>query len=516
MLKTPAQLEAASGNPFSAWEFLQRHRRLLLRAALIILAGGLVFAPTLQGDWLWDDDVVFLYNNIAHDPAGLWIIWFRPGNLTDYYPLLASAEWLEWHLFHRHPAGYHVITLSLHIVNALLVWRLLGKFNLRLAWLGGLIFAIHPLMVESVAWMAELKNTLSLFPFLLAMCRWIDYEERGQARDYRLTLGLFLLAMLGKTTMAAFPAVILLYAWWKRGRVTRADLYASLPFFGLALALGLVTVKFLSHYSIREDVLPAGGVFSKLALAGLTVDFYLYRFFWPVGLLPSYPPWKVNPPSAVQFLIWPVLAGAGGWLWTKRAGWGRHVLLGFGFFLINLTPVMAFIMGKYASMAWSLDHLGYLPVIGLIGTTVMALEQLEGRLPASLRRWTATIVLVLMALLAWMSHGYARKFINMETLMTYTLRSNPEDWRVRQNLGVFLFKSGRVAEGMEQFKETIKLYPGYAQGHVALGLALMQTGRSSDAMEQFKTALKINPDDVLARANLAKLQGLPQTAPAGK
>src|SRR5271170_4808966 len=159
---------------------------LLLRALLIVAAGFWVFAPALRGDWLMDDDLYVTQNVLLNDPARLWKIWFAPGSLIEYYPIEASAQAIQWRLWHMDTLGYHATNLLLHLASALLVWRLLGKFGLRLAWLGGLIFAVHPVQVESVAWIAELKNTLSLPPLLLAMCAYIDYEERGKKRDYFL------------------------------------------------------------------------------------------------------------------------------------------------------------------------------------------------------------------------------------------------------------------------------------------------------------------------------------------
>src|SRR5208282_5874533 len=148
------------------------------------------------------------------DPAGLWKTWFAPTmSLIDYFPITVSVEWLAWRAWGLTTLGYHLTSIVLHLASALLVWRLFSKLGLRLAWLGGLLFAIHPVMVESVAWMAELKNTLSMPPFLLAMCAWIDYDRRGKAEDYFLALGLFLVAMLCKTSMVMFPVVILLHAW---------------------------------------------------------------------------------------------------------------------------------------------------------------------------------------------------------------------------------------------------------------------------------------------------------------
>ena len=235
-----------------------------LRAAVLAALGWWIYAPALYGDWVWDDVLYLPQNPLLNDPERLWKLWFAPGHVLDYYPIEATVQWVQWQLWGQNTFGYHVTNVALHIVNALLVWRLLGKFKLRLAWLGGLLFLVHPVQVESVAYISELKNTLSLSPFLLAMGAWIDYEERQQTRDYALALGLFLVAMLCKISMAPFPVVILLYAWWKRGRVGTQDLKQSAPFFLISLALGVMTI--LSGIWYRqlhlepEEIVPLGGL----------------------------------------------------------------------------------------------------------------------------------------------------------------------------------------------------------------------------------------------------------------
>jgi hypothetical protein len=314
-----------------------------LLQALVIAATVLwIYWPALHGDWLWDDNIDITNNSITQSPSGLWSIWFEPGSQLDYYPIKQSVQWVQWHLWGMDTLGYHLTNVLLHIVGALLVWRLLSKFGLRLAWLGGLIFAIHPVQVESVAWIAELKNTLSLPPFLLAMCAWIDYEERGKSKDYWLALGLFLAAMLGKLSVVLFPLVVLLYAWWRRGRIGWNDLKASLPFFGVSLLVGLITIGtgIWDHRFGHPDpgAVPVGGLLARLVAVGLSLSFCFSKSFLPVGLLPIYPKWPIDPSSPVQYLPWLVLGGTIYWFWTKRQSWGRHALLGLGFFLINLGP----------------------------------------------------------------------------------------------------------------------------------------------------------------------------------
>ncbi len=307
----------------------------------------------------------------------MWKAWFEPGSWVEYYPLQETAQWLQWQLWGNETFGYHFTNVVLHLLSALLVWRLLGKFGLPFAWLGGLIFAIHPVVVESVAWIVELKNTLSLPLFLIAMCFYLDYDEHRRWRDYAMALGFFLLAMLAKISMAAFPAVILLFAWWKRGRIGWNDLKAAAPF--LVISVSLIATAFFAagRYheinALADDNLPLGGFFARLALAGLSTSFYFSRFFFPVGMLPIYPQWSVDPTSPFDYLPGVVLSGVIYVCWRKRTSWGRHALLGLGFFLLNLAPFAGFISISYMKYTWVMDHLLYLPMLGLLGLTVAGL-----------------------------------------------------------------------------------------------------------------------------------------------
>jgi cytochrome c-type biogenesis protein CcmH/NrfG len=470
-----------------------------------------IYWPALRGDWLWDDNIDISENAITQSPTGLWKIWFEPGSEPDYYPVKASVQWLQWHLWGMDTLGYHLTNVLLHILSALLVWRLLSKFGLRLAWLGGLIFAVHPVQVESVAWIVELKNTLSLPPLLLAMCAWINYEERGKAKDYWLALGLFLVAMLCKLSVVLFPLVILLYAWWRRGRIGWNDLKTSLPFFGVSLLLGLITIgtgiwdQRFNHSD--SGAMPVGGLLARLVAAGLSLAFCFSKSFLPVGLLPIYPKWTIDPSSPVQFLPWLVLGGVICWFWTKRQSWGRHALLGLGFFLINLGPCPGFIPAPDMAFTWVMDHFLYLPIIGLIGLVVAALGQMEIELPASFRPYSIGLLTVVLACLAFESRSYAKRYINEETLWTYTLQYNPEAYPAHNNLGKVLLEEGRLSEAREQFEETLLIYPDNAPAHNNLGNVLRETGRLSEAIEQYRQALQIKPDYVEAHNNLGSALG---------
>jgi len=482
---------------------------VLIHAAIIVAAGLWIYSPALHGDWLGDDDLYIYKNPLMNDPARLWKVWFQPGGFIEYYPLEETVQWVQWQLWGNDTFGYHLTNVCLHLLSAFLVWRLLIKFGLQLAWLGGLIFVIHPMMVESVAWISELKNCLSLPPFLLAMCAWIDYEERGRRADYLWALAYFLVAMLCKISVAPFPVVILLYAWWRRGRIGWRDLLAGAPFLVTAVTLVLInlwsSLSYIHSQLNIPSVVEIGGFFSRFALAGQTLSYYFTMCFWPVGPLPYYPQWKVDPSSLVQFLPWLVLSGAACWLWRRRQSWGRHGLLGLGFFILNLGPFLGFIPISYMNYTWIMDHFLYVPIIGLIGIVVAGIERVDARLSASVHPFSTGILTVIMGLLAFESHWYAAAFTGEETLWNYTVDRNPEAWAAHDNLGKVLLRVGEPDQAKEHFDTAIRLKPEISEPYCNLASAYMQMGRIPEASQALLQALKKDPNDPVLHNNMGIL-----------
>ncbi len=471
---------------------------VLLRIALIIAAALWVYAPAFHGDWLWDDDWYITNNPLLRTGAGLASFWFHPGIWVEYYPIQETLLWLEWHLFDSDTLGYHLVTLALHIVDALLVWRLLAKLGLRKAWLGGLIFAVHPACVDSVAWIVETKNTLSLLPFLLALCAWIDYEERKAPLDYARALLLFTAAMLCKMTVSPFPALILLYAWWKRGRIASADVRASVPFFAVALILGSLTLLcgqwYFQNLAVTPEPDPAIAWPARVVLAGQSLGVYFAHCFWPVNLLPGYPQWELDPASAISYLPWLALATALVFLWQRRATWGRHALLGLGFFLLFIAPFLGFKPASYMKFTWVMDHFLYIPIIGLIGLAVAALGQIEKQAPAAARLLVTASVTALVALLAFESRAYATAYTNEATLWGYTVEHNPNNWMAQDNLAKALLFD-HPADAVPHFQAALQLRPNRAQLHFNLGRALVATDRIDDGLAEYDRALALAPTD---------------------
>lgn len=279
----------------------------------LIGATLIAYLPVWHAGFIWDDDHILTANPLIKDPHGWYRFWFTT-KTDDYYPLSSSAFWLEWRLWGMDATGYHVVNVLLHAVNAVLLWRLLARLEIPGAKLAAAIFALHPVNVESVAWVAELKNTLSLFFFMLSLLSYLKFDGTNVRRFYWLSLFAFLLALFSKTEVAPMPFVLLGVAWWRRNRIEWKDIWRTVPFFAAAFLLGLVCIWFQNTRSIGHIVVRTDDFWSRLAIAGRAVWFYFFKAVFPVGLLPVYPHWHTGTVSMVSFA--PVLLLAVGFFFA--------------------------------------------------------------------------------------------------------------------------------------------------------------------------------------------------------
>jgi Flp pilus assembly protein TadD len=289
--------------------------------------------------------------------------------------------------------------------------------------------------------------------------------------------------------------------------VGSGDLKAAAPFLLISLVLVWLTIHSGEIYNATEDLgaEPDRSFLSRLALIGLSSSFYFTNFFWPLGLLPMYPLWPIDPPAMRQFLPGLVMCAGFGWLWVRRRDWGRHALLGMGFFLVMLAPFLGLHWISYMKYSWVMDHFLYIPDLGLIGLVVAGLEHLDAQIPSSLHRWGVGAVAMGLASLAWESHLYAGLFVNQETLWTYTTARNPQAWLAHNNLGNALVQRGDLSDAIEHYRLAVRIEPGYATAHCNLGTVLMQTGRIAEAAEQFQEALNLKPNYVEAHNNMGNV-----------
>ncbi len=488
------------------------HRRMqnvLLQAAVIVLAGLWIYSPAYHGDWLWDDDVLLTENPTVQSGslAGLVKLWFNPDGI-DYFPLSYTLLWLQWPFFGLRPTGYHITTILLHIGSGLLLWTLLAKMRIPGAWATGLVFTIHPVCVESVAWVSETKNTLSLVLFLASCIFWVsqDDEEPGPDRErlYLASLAFFLLAMFAKTSVVAMPVLTLLYAWWKRGTVTLQDAVRAAPLFLISIVLGVITMQFQWGRAIGAEALPISGIGSRIAIAGMAIVFYLASIVYPVHLLPIYPRWDVDPPKVWQFWPWLALGGVAWWLWKNRQEtWARHTILAGGFFALLIAPVLGFVDISFMRISWVADHFLYVPMIGPLALIVAAaVTWLESRAERERTAFTA-LTAGMMLFLAANAFFYATSWANETFLWEHTLRSNNDAWQAHNRLGTVKLRLGDIEGAHYHYRNSSRLRPDLGETTNNLGAVLLKKGRLDEAIKAFEKAAAASPHIAKIRNNLA-------------
>lgn len=478
----------------------------LWKALLIVVAGFLVYAPAIHGEWLWDDDEAIPLNPDLKDPWGWLTSWSGTSSSADFFPLTSTVRWIQWQVFQEAVAGYHLCNIALHLVSALLIWRVFWKLGIGRPWLGGLIFAIHPVFVESVAWISELKNTLSLPLLLLSFLAWLDFGTSRRRRAYAISLACFLLAVAAKSSVVMFPLILLLHTWWKTARITRRDLVEALPFFLISTAFGLLTIHFQFHRAIGNEPLPVGDFVDRTIIAGLAIPFYLWKTILPIHLLPMYPQWTADRTNVLQWLPWPLLFALFVWAWKHRESWGRHVIFGVGVFLINLAPILGFVEMAYMRISWTADHFLYLPNIGLLGLAVAGVNWLVTPPTAiAVRKIGMAAVVVVIALWMGTAFRHAGRFVDEKTLWTYTLSHNPNAWQAHTRLATALVKQRGDAETVRfHFSEAQRLRPDLAQTASNYANILEDTGDIETALAMRRKAVELAPDLPFCRFMLAR------------
>jgi protein O-mannosyl-transferase len=464
-------------------------------AIFIVLAIFIAYLPALSGGFVWDDDAYVTQNPLltAHD--GLRRIWFSLYTQSQYFPLVYTTLRFEYGLWGLHPLGYHIVNVLLHSANALLVWLVLRRLALPGAWLAAAIFALHPVQVETVAWITELKNTESTFFYLLTLLAWMEFATTNSWRFYALTFLLYALALFSKTTACTLPGVMLLVLWLKHEPVNRQRWIQLVPFLVAGLAMGWLSIwweKHMGDYQARYDL--SFSLPERLLIATHAVWFYAGKLIWPVDLTFSYPRWDINPGYPGQYL-WAIgCALVAGFLWLGRQALGRRPVAAVAFFVVVLSPLLGFIPLFTFNYTFVADHYQYLACVGLIAWFAGAATYFseKWRINPGARYASALILLLMLGTLTWRQAG---AYQNLETLWRDTLAKNPACWMAHTNLGWLLTAQGNLTEAEWHYREAIRLKPDNEDAHYDYGNMLMKAGRGEEAVAQYRQALQLNPKD---------------------
>ncbi len=481
-----------------------------LGAATLCASTIFVYRPAWQGGFIWDDDQYVTHNYLLIAPDGLRRIWLSLDAPSQYFPLAYTILRIERSLWDLNPLGYHWVNILLHLGNALLVWRILARLKAPGAWLAATIFALHPVQVESVAWISELKNVLMGFFFLLTLLTWIEYLDATHKHRrilYVAALVLFLLALFAKATACTLPAALLLILWLKKKPIRRRVLLETIPFVVLALGVGLVAVWWEKYHQGTRMLVSLGPV-ERLLIASRAVWFYLGKIFWPMKLTFIYPQWQIDATTPIAYLWLIAVVATVVIILYGRRYFGRSVEVAALFFATTLGPLLGFIMLYTFRYTFVADHYQYLASIGPIALASAGLVTL-GRSSKTSQRLVGGIsvaILICLVLLTWRQSATYR---NLETLWRTTIAKNPGCWMAYNNLGVVQFENGNVEDAIDKYQQSLRLHPDYPEAHYNLGSALLQKGDVDEAIRQCEEALKIQPNEpdahvVLGNAFMAR------------
>jgi Tfp pilus assembly protein PilF len=521
------------------------------RYGAIFLITLLIYIPAMTASYIWDDDQEITNNQSLRSWAGLMDAWKGEKNSgADYFPLKTTMLFVEFQTFKgwdewrgakmiaarkdleplavntpenaekrraqlsqvlgHEPGldwpGYHVVNILVHAIAAMLLVVALQGLGIRWAWLGGLLFAIHPVHVESVAWVSELKNTLSMVFYLLTFISYFKFERTNRWLFYGLALLAFVASLLCKTHVVVLPMALVLACWWKKGRLTLPDVLRSIPFFALSLYFGWLTIRFQHERAVGQEIIENfGGWDSRLAMAGMSTWWYLYKAICPDHLITIYPVWPIIPAQAYQYLFGIAMIGLllALWFYSRSKNWVRACFFALAYFVATLIPVMGFIKMSYMRVTLVADHFQYISDISIIALGCAAAAMLYDRLRDLGRKVLVTAIFLLVFTFCGYTWNRAGTFQCEETLWTDTLSKNEKTWQAHNHMGAIEYTRREYKKAIIHFRRGVDLRPGNCEVQNNLGLAFSALGELDAALEHYAKAVDIKGDDSSIRMNYA-------------
>ncbi len=493
-------------NPFNGSAAkLSLRKPVILGGAVLVLATLLAYLPALPGAFIWDDDAYVTNNPLLTAPDGLTRIWFSAHSQSQYFPLVFTTLRFERALWGLNPFGYHLVNVLLHGLNAVLAWAVLRRLAVPGAWFAAAIFALHPVQVETAAWITELKNTESAFFFLLALLAWIKFIGRDTARPWRfyaLAILLYALALFSKTTACTLPAAMVLVLWLRKESLNLPRVLQVAPFVLLGVGMGLVSVWWEGHLgNFKEKFGLAFSLPERFLIATRAIWFYLGKLIWPADLTFSYPRWTIDPRDPAQYVWAAAGVAVAVFLWRKRRTLDRGVMAAAVFFVALLSPLLGFFPLYTFYYTFVADHYQYLACLGPIALFAAGGFRLFARWRTHplMQSAVAGLLLGVLGVLTWQQAG---AYQNLESLWRDTLKKNPASWMAHSNLGMVLAARGDRVEAETHYRESLRLKPDHGDAHYNLANLLLATGRKAEALAHYQQAAQFSPDDADIHNNL--------------
>jgi len=476
-------------------------RRFCLGLALASAALLAAYWPALRGGFVWND-ADYVTRPELRSLHGLWRIWFQLGATEQYYPLLHTAFWVEHRIWGDASWGYHAANLIFHGASAFLFGLILRQLAIPGAWLAALLFAFHPVCVESVAWISEQKNTLSTLFYLGSALLYLLFDQEDAARPMRgywIALALFVLALLTKSATATLPATLLVICWWRRGRLGRSDFIPLLPWVAVGASSGLFSAWVERTYLGAEGADFALTLTQRCLVASRAIWFYLGKLVWPARLNFIYAHWDLKELTWRQAIFPAATIGLGGILWSIRRH-SRTPLAAFLCFAGALFPTLGFFNVYAFTFSYVADHWQYLAVFAVAAFAAAGWARWAQGSAKQVALVGAVAIVGALAALTWRQcHLYRDE----ETFYRAILRRNSEAWMADNNLGILLAHSGRAPEAIVHYRHALAIKPNYAEADNNLGNALADVGQLHEAIGCYSAALRIRSPYPEAQVNLA-------------
>jgi predicted negative regulator of RcsB-dependent stress response len=475
---------------------LEKHHRWAVWGLLLLTI--VVYSRAVTCGYIWDDDYYVTNTPVLKNGiSGLYDAWFKPGITPQYYPMVFTTYWIEHQIWDYWAGGFHFTNILIHGLSVVVLYGLLQKIGITrwVSLFAAMLFAIHPVHVESVAWITERKNVLSGLFYLSAATCYLTFIKQRDWRMWGVAFALFLCALLSKTVTCTLPAALLLYIWYARGKIGIKDIVPTLPFWIIGIGMGLLTV-----HMEKTNVGAVGhewelDAIQRFLLAGRVLGFYAWSLIWPYPLAFTYPKWTIDAGNAMQWAITLGVLMVLGLQVARAIQTGkRGRTFALLFFAGTLFPALGFFDVFPFVYSYVADHFQYLASIGIL--TLMAF--VLARYPL-----VGVPVIIVFCALTFMQIGVYK---DAKTLWLDTIAKNPNAWMAHTNLGVIQIQEGNEPAAIASFQKALEIKPDYAEALANMGAVAMLHERYDEAREWFAKALASREFFYTAHVNMAIVQ----------